>query len=175
MIHQKVLVYIPVYSVKFLFLLLFSTSEPCMMLILNKENAVEEWRALMGPADPEQAKATCPNSMRARFASDILHNSLHGASSEEQAREKIHLIFGDIRTDVEVREDGDSDSTKTGTRLMLHVMYVSQPLLSCVCMLVQTCQTVDPITHTTGHEAAHFYTLVSFTLILFKPKGRFCL
>lgn len=95
-----------------------------MMLILKKENAVEEWRALMGPADPEHAKATSPSSMRARFASDILHNSLHGASSEEQALEKIHFIFGDIRTAVELHGDGDSDSTNTGT-LMLH--------MSCIC------------------------------------------
>uniref|UniRef100_H3DGC3 Nucleoside diphosphate kinase B n=1 Tax=Tetraodon nigroviridis TaxID=99883 RepID=H3DGC3_TETNG len=73
----------------------FMSSGPCMVLILNKENAVEEWRAMMGPTDPEQAKATCPTSMRARFASDILHNSLHGASSEEHAREEIRFIFGD--------------------------------------------------------------------------------
>lgn len=90
-----------------------------MMLILNKENAVEEWRAMMGPADPEQAKATCPNSMRARFASDILHNSLHGASTEERAKEKIHFIFGDICSDVELSSDGETDRTNIGTAVLL--------------------------------------------------------
>lgn len=90
-----------------------------MMLILNKENAVEEWRAMMGPADPEQAKATCPNSMRARFASDILHNSLHGASTEERAKEKIHFIFGDICSDVELSGDGETDGTNIGTAVLL--------------------------------------------------------
>lgn len=90
-----------------------------MMLILSKENAVEEWRAMMGPTDPEQAKATCPTSMRARFASDILHNSLHGASSEEHAREEIHFIFGDICPEGELSGDGESDRTDTGTPMLL--------------------------------------------------------
>ena len=92
-----------------------STSGPCMMLILNKENAVEEWRAMMGPTDPEQAKATCPTSMRARFASDILHNSVHGASSEERAKEEIHFIFGDVCSERGLSGNGESDRTDTGT------------------------------------------------------------
>lgn len=124
-IDKKALINIPVDAVEILFprmcvkTVLFSTSGPCMMLILNKENAVEEWRAMMGPADPEQAKATCPNSMRARFASDILHNSLHGASTEERAKEKIHFIFGDICSDVELSGDGETDRTNIGTAVLL--------------------------------------------------------
>ncbi|XP_029386756.1 thioredoxin domain-containing protein 6 [Echeneis naucrates] len=87
----------------------FMCRGPCLMLVLTKENAVEEWRAMMGPPDPDQAKTTSPKSLRARFASSILHNSVHGASNELQAEEKIHFIFGDICSDVELCDDGESD------------------------------------------------------------------
>ncbi|XP_034430134.1 thioredoxin domain-containing protein 6 isoform X1 [Hippoglossus hippoglossus] len=88
----------------------FMCRGPCMMLLLTKENAVEEWRAMMGPTDPDQAKETSPNSLRARFACDILHNSVHGASNEQHAAEKIRFIFGEICTEAETSSgDGQSD------------------------------------------------------------------
>lgn len=84
------------------------------MLILTKENAIEEWRAMMGPTDPDQAKTTSPESLRARFAADILHNSVHGSSNDQHAEEKIRFIFGDVCSDTELTVDGETDTATLG-------------------------------------------------------------
>ncbi|XP_014859261.1 PREDICTED: thioredoxin domain-containing protein 3 homolog isoform X2 [Poecilia mexicana] len=89
----------------------FMCRGPCMMLILTKENAVEEWQAMMGPSDPEKAREISPRSLRARFAADILHNSVHGSSNEQHAEEKIRFVFGDISADAAPTADSETSRT----------------------------------------------------------------
>ncbi|XP_063033142.1 thioredoxin domain-containing protein 3 [Melospiza melodia melodia] len=77
----------------------FMTQGPSVIMVLTKENAVEEWKKLMGPTDPEEAKKTCPESIRAQFANEILANSVYGSSDIEQAERSIQFVFGELDAD----------------------------------------------------------------------------
>ena len=70
----------------------FMSSGPCMVMALQKENAVEEWRKTIGATNPEEAKN---GTIRKDFATNIQENAVHGSDSDENAKKEIGFFFSD--------------------------------------------------------------------------------
>jgi len=60
----------------------FMSSGPIVAAILEKENAVEDFRKLIGATNPAEAEA---GTIRALYATSIGENAVHGADSDENA------------------------------------------------------------------------------------------
>jgi nucleoside-diphosphate kinase len=60
----------------------FMSSGPIVAAILEKDNAVEDFRKLIGATDPSKAE---PGTIRALFAKSMGENAVHGADSDENA------------------------------------------------------------------------------------------
>jgi nucleoside-diphosphate kinase len=60
----------------------FMTRGPIVSAILQKENAVEDFRALIGATNPLDA---AEGTIRKLFAKDIGENAIHGSDSDENA------------------------------------------------------------------------------------------
>lgn len=71
-------------------LVAFMTSGPVVPMVLEKENAVEELRALIGATDPK--KAAC-GTLRYEIALDIEKNSVHASDSDANAVKEIAFFF----------------------------------------------------------------------------------
>jgi len=63
-------------------LVTFMTRGPIVAAILEKENAVEDFRTLIGTTNPEEAAA---GTIRKLFATSIGENAIHGSDSDENA------------------------------------------------------------------------------------------
>lgn len=68
----------------------FMSSGPVMALILEKPNAVEEFRKLIGKTDPQQA---AEGTIRKKYAASTTHNAVHGADSPEHAEREWSFFF----------------------------------------------------------------------------------
>ena len=70
----------------------FMTSSECHVMILEKENAVEEWRNLMGATDSQKAEI---GTIRNKYGTDVSMNATHGSDSNENAIKEINFFFND--------------------------------------------------------------------------------
>jgi nucleoside-diphosphate kinase len=69
----------------------FMTSAPIVVQVLEGEDAIAEYRKVMGATDPEEAKT---GTIRKLFAQSKAHNSVHGSDSQASAEREIALNFG---------------------------------------------------------------------------------
>tara|TARA_Y100000814_G_scaffold247239_1_gene192909 strand:+ start:763 stop:1179 length:417 start_codon:yes stop_codon:yes gene_type:complete len=70
----------------------FMSSGQCMVLALEKENAVSEWRTLIGATNPEEANE---GTIRKEFATSLGENAVHGSDSDENAIIEIKFFFAE--------------------------------------------------------------------------------
>lgn len=68
----------------------YMTSGPVVPMILEKENAVEEFRTLIGATNPQEA---AEGTIRKLFAESISANAIHGSDSDENAKIEGDFFF----------------------------------------------------------------------------------
>ena len=71
----------------------FMSSGPITAAILEKENAVEDFRKLIGATNPTEA---AEGTIRKKYAASIGENAVHGSDSEENARIEGDFFFSKL-------------------------------------------------------------------------------
>lgn len=71
----------------------FMSSGPIVAAILEKDNAVEAFRKLIGATNPASAEE---GTIRKRFAKSIGENAVHGSDSDENAKIEGDFFFSEL-------------------------------------------------------------------------------
>jgi len=71
----------------------FMSSGPIIAAILEKENAVADFRALIGATNPANAEE---GTIRKRFARSVGENAVHGSDSDENAAIEGNFYFSNL-------------------------------------------------------------------------------
>ena len=71
----------------------FMSSGKCVVIALQKEDAVSQWRELIGATNPSEANK---GTIRKDFATSLGENAVHGADSDENAAREIGFFFSDV-------------------------------------------------------------------------------
>ncbi|MCS6934300.1 MAG: nucleoside-diphosphate kinase [Chitinophagales bacterium] len=74
-------------------LVAFMTEGPIVAAILEKENAVDDFRKLIGATNPEKAE---PGTIRKLFAQNIERNAIHGSDSDANAEIEARFFFSGL-------------------------------------------------------------------------------
>ena len=68
----------------------YMSSGPIVPMILEKDNAVEDFRTLIGATNPQEA---AEGTIRKLFAESISANAIHGSDSDENAEIEGNFFF----------------------------------------------------------------------------------
>jgi nucleoside-diphosphate kinase len=71
----------------------FMSSGACVVLALEKDDAVKAWRDLMGATNPADASE---GTLRKEFAGSLGENAVHGSDSVENAAIEIAYFFSTL-------------------------------------------------------------------------------
>ena len=74
-------------------LVTFMSSGPIVAAILEKENAIADYRELIGSTNPANA---APGTIRALYAESFTANAVHGADSDENALREGSFFFSEL-------------------------------------------------------------------------------
>ncbi|HKM94636.1 MAG TPA: nucleoside-diphosphate kinase [Prolixibacteraceae bacterium] len=90
--RQKAEVFYDIHQEKPFFneLIDYMTSGPVVVAVVEKSNAVEHFRELIGSTDPSKAQL---GTIRRMFAKSKANNAIHGSDSDENAKREIELFF----------------------------------------------------------------------------------
>ena len=68
----------------------YLSSGPIVVMILERENAIQENRKIMGSTDPKNAEE---GTIRKQYGISIDKNSVHGSDSSDNAKKEIDFFF----------------------------------------------------------------------------------
>jgi len=71
----------------------FMSSGPCVVMVLEGEDAINKYRILMGATNYKDAEE---GTIRREFATDIEKNVVHGSDSPETANFEINYFFNEL-------------------------------------------------------------------------------
>ena len=71
----------------------YMSSGKIVAMVLQKENAVEDYRTLIGATDPAKAEV---GTIRKLFAKSLQSNAVHGSDSDENARIEAGFFFSEL-------------------------------------------------------------------------------
>ncbi|TPP60841.1 Thioredoxin domain-containing protein 3 [Fasciola gigantica] len=95
------------------------SSGPLLALLLARQDAVDTWREMLGPADVQVARSEAPESLRAQFANDEVNfeeevdgekhikliNLIHGSSTLDEVERDMGFFFPVERTLAAIKPD----------------------------------------------------------------------